>query len=90
MGYAVKDGSEKVQKRARQNVILEMGMLLARLGRPRVGILVKGTIEKPSDTSGILYEQFNTHVKETVPWLTKRFIDAGFRLKPTDIAHAGK
>lgn len=37
--------------RARQNVVLELGMLLAKLGRPRVAILMRKTeaMERPSD-----------------------------------------
>ena len=38
--------------RARQNVILELGMLLVRLGRKRVAILHKGSLELPSDITG--------------------------------------
>jgi hypothetical protein len=42
-------------KRARQNVVLEHGYCLAKLGRNKVFALVKGDIEKPSDLSGVLY-----------------------------------
>ena len=41
VGYASRDGSEKAQPRARQNVVMEMGMLLASLTRDKVVILVK-------------------------------------------------
>src|SRR6266478_10187904 len=42
-------GSPKDKKpRARQNVVLELGMFLVRLGRKRVAIL-KGNLELPSD-----------------------------------------
>ena len=43
------------QPRARQNVVLEMGMLIARLGRTNVAILKKGHVEVPSDAQGIVY-----------------------------------
>lgn len=66
MGYAKKDGPDKVEPRARQNVVLEMGMLITALGRPNVAILKKGHLEIPSDANGILYIGFNDHVKETV------------------------
>ena len=38
-GYSKKDGDKKVEPRARQNVILEAGMLLASLTRSRMAIL---------------------------------------------------
>jgi len=51
----VKDGSA----RARQNVILEIGYFLGKLGKERVRILKKGEIEIPSDLSGVLYENYD-------------------------------
>lgn len=41
--------------RARQNVVFEHGYLVAKLGRKNVCALVKGTVEVPSDISGIVY-----------------------------------
>jgi predicted nucleotide-binding protein len=43
--------------RARQNVVLELGMLLAKLGRSRVAILLKqqANMERPSDIQGLIY-----------------------------------
>lgn len=41
--------------RARQNVILELGYFIGKLGRNRVCALRKGNIENPSDYSGVLY-----------------------------------
>lgn len=49
------DGS----KRARQNVILEIGYFIGRLGKNRVRLLKKGDTEVPSDLSGILYENYD-------------------------------
>ena len=49
VGYAKKDGETEAKPRARQNVILEMGMLLSSLTRERVAILQKGFVEHPSD-----------------------------------------
>lgn len=45
--------------RARQNVILEIGYFIGKLGKERVRILRKGEIEIPSDLSGILYENYD-------------------------------
>jgi len=55
LGYSKTDGAEKVQPRARQNVVLEMGMLLSSIGRKNVAILKKGHLDVPSDAQGILY-----------------------------------
>ncbi len=41
--------------RARQNVILEHGYLLGKLGRRKVFPLVKGELELPNDISGLVY-----------------------------------
>jgi predicted nucleotide-binding protein len=49
------DGS----KRARQNVILEIGYFLGKLGKSRVRLLKKGDVEIPSDLNGILYENYD-------------------------------
>ena len=54
----VKDGA--LQPRARQNVLLELGYFLGRLGRSRVCVLQRGDIEVPSDFGGIVYEPFDT------------------------------
>ncbi len=44
-----------LKKRARQNVIMELGYFMGRLGRGRVCALHKGGVELPSDYQGILY-----------------------------------
>ncbi|SDE52642.1 TIR domain-containing protein [Desulfuromonas thiophila] len=88
MGYAQSHGPDSIQPRARQNVVLEMGMLISSIGRRNMAILVKGHIEKPSDADGILYIPFNNHVKETVPRLANRLKESGFVLNPDKVAHA--
>jgi len=88
MGYSLSDGVDSIEARARQNVVLEMGMLISSIGRRNIAILVKGHIEKPSDADGILYIPFNNHVKETVPRLANRLKDSGFILGPDKITHA--
>lgn len=88
VGYAKKDGDAEAKPRARQNVIMEMGMLLASLTRERVAILQKGFVEHPSDTAGIIYLPFNEHVREVVPKLAARFQAVGIHLDGAAIAHA--
>lgn len=45
----------KRKKRARQNVVLETGYFMAKLGRDHVVILADNGIEMPSDLSGVVY-----------------------------------
>lgn len=89
-GYAKKDGDKKVEPRARQNVILEAGMLLASLTRARMAIIVKGHLEMPSDLQGIIHLAYNDHVKEIIPKLCQRLKEAGFDLEPNQIAAAAQ
>ncbi len=53
VGKAAKD--EKFQPRARQNVILELGYFLGKLGRPNVVALYYEALELPSDYHGVEY-----------------------------------
>lgn len=87
-GYSKMAGETEKQPRARQNVILEMGMVMAALGRPKMAILQKGALERPSDTDGILRIEFNDHVREIVPKLAQRLQSAGFTIDPRKIADA--
>ena len=61
----------------RQNVTLELGWFMARLGRTRVMLLSKGDIEMPSDLQGILYLPFKESVMEVMPQLASRLREAG-------------
>ncbi|MDX9860403.1 MAG: nucleotide-binding protein [Rhodospirillales bacterium] len=87
-GYSKAAGETEKQPRARQNVILEMGMVMAALSRSRMVILKKGALEMPSDAAGILYIEFNDHVREIVPKLAQRLQGAGFQIDPRKIAEA--
>ena len=53
-GYP-KDSPGAVENRARQNVILELGYFLGKLGRGNVCALYKSGVVIPSDYSGVLY-----------------------------------
>jgi predicted nucleotide-binding protein len=87
-GYAKTETDADRKPRARQNVILEMGMVMAALGRDRMAILQKGVLERPSDTDGILRIAFNDHVREIVPNLVRRLQNAGFEISGEMIAAA--
>lgn len=88
IGYSDKEGPEAGKPRARQNVILELGMLLSSLTRERVAVLQKGFVEAPSDMQGFIYIPFNDHVKEIVPKLASRLQKAGFDIPAERIAAA--
>ena len=88
VGYAISAGPSHAKPRARQNVVLEMGMLVSAIGRKNVVILKKGDVEVPSDAQGIIYAQFTAHVKEVVPKIVQRLNAAGFELNPDAIGKA--
>ena len=75
------NGDETKKKyRVRQNVVLELGMLLSRLGREKVAILVKDTVdmEKPSDIGGLIYLSFKDNVEEAKTLLAKQLHKYGY------------
>lgn len=81
IGYA--KGKEDTKKyRARQNVVLELGMLLASKGRERVAILLSQAedMESPSDINGLLYIPFKENVEETKLSLAKEMQKNGYDL----------
>jgi predicted nucleotide-binding protein len=88
IGRLQEEKPEEAKPRARQNVILEMGMLLASLTRKRCAILQKGFVEQPSNMGGVIFIPFNNHVREAVPKLVQRLEAAGFKLNPADIGAA--
>lgn len=45
--------------RARQNVILELGYFVGKLGRSRVAVFKQGDVEVPSDFGGVVYIQLD-------------------------------
>lgn len=79
IGYQKGKEDEK-RHRVRQNVVLELGMLLSRLGRSKVAILLKNTedMEKPSDIQGLIYIPFTSDVKETTVDLAKEMNKNGY------------
>jgi predicted nucleotide-binding protein len=54
IGYPMASEKNK-QPRARQNVVLELGYFIGKLGRDKVFILHKGSVELPSDIFGVVY-----------------------------------
>ncbi len=68
--------------RARQNVVLELGMLLSTLGRKRVAILLKqqDRMERPSDIQGLIYMPFKDDVKDAGVLLAKEMAAQGYQI----------
>jgi len=87
-GYQKSKNDQDRQPRARQNVIFEFGMVLASLGRKRMVLLKKGTLEMPTDVSGIIYLEFNEHVKEVAVKLATRIKGAGIDIDEALIHNA--
>ena len=87
-GYSKNQTNEERTPRARQNVILEMGMIMASLGRDKTVILKKGNLELPSDVNGVIYLEFNEHVKEVAVKLANRMKGAGIDIQENLITQA--
>lgn len=68
--------------RARQNVVLELGMLLSKLGRKKVAILLKQQerMERPSDIQGLIYIPFKDDVKDASLVLAKEMVAQGYKI----------
>ncbi len=69
--------STEEKPRARQNVILELGYFVGRLGRDKVCGLLKGDIEIPSDYVGTVYVQWD-HAGAWKMSLAKELDAAGY------------
>ena len=69
--------------RARQNVVLELGMLLSSLGRSKVAILLKQqpNMERPSDIQGLIYIPFKDDLqREAGTLLAKEMAAQGYHI----------
>jgi predicted nucleotide-binding protein len=74
--------ADERKARARQNVVLELGLLLGKLGRARVAILLKNQerMERPSDLQGLIYLPFTDDVKEVGVLLAKEMTKQGLAI----------
>ena len=66
--------------RPRQNVVLEFGYFVGKLGRNRVTCLLKKPVEQPSDMQGIVYLSFKESMEEIRAEILKELEAAGFRV----------
>lgn len=86
IGYS--KGNEANKKyRVRQNVILELGMLLSKVGRANVAILLSQAeeMEKPSDIDGLIYIPFTNNVEEAKVSLAKELQRNGYEIDITKL-----
>lgn len=75
------------RSRVRQNVVLELGMFLAKLGREKVAILLKEApdFERPSDIQGLVYIPFQNKVDEVAISLIRELTRQGYSIDATRI-----
>lgn len=57
LGRSLKE--DELKPRARQNVLLELGYFIGRLGRNKVCALKRGDVELPSDYVGVVWEKMD-------------------------------
>lgn len=81
VGHRAAHEDEKAY-RARQNVVLELGMMLAKLGRKNVAILLKQqeNMERPSDIQGLIYIPFKDSVTDGAVVLAKEMAAQGYKI----------
>jgi len=70
-----------LRPRARQNVILELGYFVGKIGRDRVCCLYKGDVELPSDIHGVLFKKFEKSVEECYKGILEELKAAGYEIK---------
>jgi predicted nucleotide-binding protein len=73
---AISKEKRNFKPRARQNVILELGFFLGKLGRNKVCALYKEGVEIPSDYSGVLFVSMDANNNWQLP-LAKEIKAAG-------------
>ena len=81
VGFRAGHEDEKAY-RARQNVVLELGMMLSKLGRRNVAILLKQqeNMERPSDIQGLIYIPFKDSVTDGAVLLAKEMAAQGYKI----------
>lgn len=68
----------RLQPRARQNVVLELGFAFGRLGRKHVAVIYDENVERPSDIDGICY----ISAGDWRPGLARELHALGFDIAP--------
>ena len=84
-----KDRPDEKKYRARQNVVLELGMMLRGLGREQVAILIptlkSGVMERPSDIDGLMYIPYKDTVEDAKVLLAKELNVQGLSIDLNDL-----
>ncbi len=79
-----RERSDEKKFRARQNVVLELGMMLRGLGREQVAILIptlsSGVMERPSDIDGLMYIPYKDTVDDAKVQLAKELNSQGLSI----------
>jgi CheY-like chemotaxis protein len=78
-------GNEEQKRRARQNVIFELGYFLAKMGRRsgRVLLLHKGPIDLPSDIAGLVYVDITSGIAAAGELIRKELMQS-FALRTSE------
>src|SRR5208283_1991768 len=66
--------------RARQNVVLELGYFVGKIGRSKVCCLYKGNLELPSDIHGVIYKKFEKSVEDCYKAIIEDLKAAGYEI----------
>jgi len=59
LGKSKGGADDKLQPRARQNVVFELGFFIAKLSRSKVCILYENGVDLPSDLHGMIYVPYD-------------------------------
>lgn len=84
-GYSANEDAANAKPRARQNVIMELGFFLCKVGRGKVCTLYKKGVDVPSDIQGVIYTPMDEHGA----WkheLAREIKNAGFDVEVANVA----
>ena len=73
-------GERNLRPRARQNVILELGFFMGKLGRDRVCCIRTKDVEIPSDYHGVIYLAYQQSIQECFHDITRELHTAGYNV----------
>uniref|UniRef100_UPI003F497468 TIR domain-containing protein n=1 Tax=Cupriavidus necator TaxID=106590 RepID=UPI003F497468 len=79
VGAKKADSPGELQSRARQNVVLELGYFIGKIGRQRVCVLYESGVELPSDYYGVVFIPIDDHGMWRYA-LAKEFNQAGLQV----------
>lgn len=86
IGYPLAEGEKPEAERnicfrARQNVVLEFGYFIGKLGRKNVCCVYKSGVELPSDLNGLIYKPVQKTIEEVGMFIMKELKNAGLDVK---------